>query len=576
MTVSVQGDTNPKSDEVHYSVANHEYGGAACLRDVYTNKGTGFTEEERDRLGLQGLLPTSVQTMDEQLTRVGLQIDARRTPFEKYISLRNLRQRNERLFYAYLMKHKRSALPLVYTPIVGEACQKFSAAWRRPEGLTLSLNNKGRMAECVANWPRSEDTPRIAVVTDGSRILGLGDLGWNGLGICIGKLSLYVLGAGVHPQGTIPIVIDVGTNTDEIRDDPMYLGLRRQRPNTDELVEFVDEAMEALNAKYPNLIIQFEDWSSEHAFLFLERYQKKYPMFNDDIQGTGAVILAGFINAARISAAAADKGVEDQRILMVGSGSAAIGVAKQLMSFFMIHGMSEEEARSRIWTTDTRGLVTKNRGDKLPAHKQFFARSDNGSDQFKNLEDIVDYVKPTVIFGLSTVPGTFNATVLRKMAELNKQPIIFPLSNPTTNSECTFQEALDHTDGRAIFAAGSPFDNIEFHGKTRFADQGNNFYIFPGVGLAGALTKAKRITDNVITESALALADSMTQQETDEGRVYPVLERVREISNDVAHRCIRVINKENLARDDGFTAKLNDDELRKWINEQMWVPSYDH
>lgn len=527
-------------------------------------------------MGLRGLLPPSVQTMDQQLARVEHQIATKSNDFSKHITLMNMRQRNERLFYAYILKYMRSTLPLVYTPTVGTACQRFSKIFRRPEGLTITLEDKGSVAECVANWPRPEDTPRIAVITDGSRILGLGDLGWNGLGICIGKLSLYVAGAGVHPQSTMPIVIDVGTDSDEVRDDPLYLGLQRKRPSTEELVEFVDEVMEALNAKYPNLVIQFEDWSSEHAFLFLDRYQNKYPMFNDDIQGTGAVILAGFINAARMGSAASGRPLTDQRILMVGSGSAAIGVAKQLMSFFEIHGMSSEEAKSRIWTTDTKGLVTANRGDNLPEHKKFFARHDNGDEQYKSLEDIVDYVKPTVIFGLSTVAGTFNETVLKKMAQYNERPIIFPLSNPTSKSECTFEEALRHTDGKAIFAAGSPFDDVEFNGKTRFADQGNNFYIFPGLGLAGALSKAKHMTDAVITQAALALADSMNKEETDEGRVYPKLERVREISNAIATQCIQVINKENLARDDGFTAKLSTDELHKWIESQMWVPSYDH
>lgn len=543
---------------------------------IFAYTGTGFTKEERQKMGLRGLLPPSVQTMEQQLARVEHQIATKPTTFDKHITLMNMRQRNERLFYAYILKHMRSTLPLVYTPVVGESCQKFSKMFRRPEGMTITLEDKGSVAECVANWPRPADTPRIAVITDGSRILGLGDLGWNGLGICIGKLSLYVAGAGVHPQSTVPIVVDVGTDSDEVRDDPLYLGLQRKRPKTEELVEFVDEVMEALNAKYPNLIIQFEDWSSEHAFLFLERYQNKYPMFNDDIQGTGAVILAGFINAARMCSAASGRELVDQRILMVGSGSAAIGVAKQLMSFFEIHGMSKEEARSRIWTTDTKGLVTMNRGDTLPEHKKYFARKDNGEQQYKELLDIIDYVKPTVIFGLSTVAGTFSEPVLRKMAELNKRPIIFPLSNPTSKSECTFEEALRYTDGRAIFAAGSPFDDVDFNGDTRFADQGNNFYIFPGLGLAGALSKAKHMTDTVITQAALALADSMNEEETKEGRVYPKLERVREISNSIATKCIQTINKEGLARDDGFTASLSEKELHEWIQKQMWVPSYEN
>ena len=548
----------------------------ALHRRGLTTAGTGFTEEERDKLGIRGLIPPRFQTMEQQLARVDHQIATKQTPIEKHIALFNLRQRNERLFYAYLMHHMRETLPLVYTPTVGEACQKFSQMFRRPEGLTITIEDKGRVSKVVDNWPRPADTPRVAVITDGSRILGLGDLGWNGLGIALGKLSLYVVGAGVHPRSTLPIVVDVGTNSEHYLNDKLYRGLERRRPGTEEYIEFMDEVMEALHNKYPNLIIQYEDWSSDHAFLFLERYQNKYPMFNDDIQGTGAVILGGFINAARTYAEASNTHAADQRILMVGSGSAAIGVAKQLMQFFIVEGMPEEEARSRIWTTDTKGLVTMDRGDKLAEHKLFFARKDNNGKQVRELEDIVDYVKPTAIFGLSTVRGTFNEGVLRRMGQYNKRPIIFPLSNPTSNSECTFEEALRFTDGRAIFAAGSPFDKVDFQGTTRFADQGNNFYIFPGIGLVGALTKAKHITDDVITAAAFSLANSLNEEERSEGRVYPKLERVRDISAAIATECAKLINKHNLARDGGHTAKMSHDELLAYVKEQMWVPTYEH
>lgn len=563
-------------DTVQYALKQNEHGGAARLRDLYSNKGTGFSMEEREKYGLRGLLPPTMHSIEEQCLRVQRQLDFVESDFAKHIELANLRQRNERLFYYYLMSDLMKNVPLVYTPTVGEACQKFSSMFRRPEGLTLSINDKGSVEECIQNWPRPKDAPRVAVITDGSRILGLGDLGWNGLGIAIGKLSLYVAGAGVHPQSTMPIVIDVGTDNEELRNDPVYLGLRRPRPSTEELVEFMDEVMEKLNARYPSLIIQFEDWSSDNAFLFLERYQEKYPMFNDDIQGTGAVILAGLVSAARLVKKDTGRAETDHRILMVGAGSASIGVAKQLMSLFTLKGMSEEEARQRIWTVDSKGLVTMNRGDKLPSYKQYFARTDNGDKQTKELIDVIDHVKPTAIIGLSTVRGVFNEAVLRKMAELNERPIIFPLSNPTSRSECTFEEALKYTDGRCVFAAGSPFGDVEFQGKRRFADQGNNFYIFPALGLSGALVKAKHMHANVITESAIALADSMNQQEIDEGRLYPKLERVREISNYVAFRCIKMLNQDGMCRDDGVTARLSDEELLAWVKERQWVPSYSH
>lgn len=538
--------------------------------------GTGFTNEERDQLGIRGLVPPRFNTLEQQEARIRHQFDSKVKPIEKHVALFNLRQRNERLFYYFLIKNLRETLPFVYTPTVGEACQKFSRMFRRAEGLTITIEDKGRVADVVANWPQPADMPRIAVITDGSRILGLGDLGWNGLGISLGKLSLYVAGAGIDPRSTLPIVIDLGTNSEEHLNDPLYLGLPRRRASEEEYVELIDEVMEALHARYPSLIIQFEDWSSDHAFEFLERYQHKYPMFNDDIQGTGAVILGGFINAARISASAANRKETDQRILMVGAGSAAIGVAKQLMSFFLHHGITEEDAKKLIWTTDSKGLITLDRGDTLAQHKLYFARDDNEGQQFKSLEDIVDYVKPTAIVGLSTVAGTFSEGVLRRMAKYNNRPIIFPLSNPTSNSECTFEEALEYTDGSCIFAAGSPFANVEFRGRTRFADQGNNFYIFPGIGLAGALSKAKHITDDVITAAAFALANSLSPVERSEFRVYPKLERVREISGEVAAACIRVINERGLARDDNHSGSVPVDQLSQWVCDHMWVPTYDH
>ena len=542
----------------------------------YPLTGTGFSEEERDRLNIRGLVPPRFNTLEQQALRIHHQLDTKPTPIQKHIALANLRQRNERLFYYFLLNNLRETLPFVYTPTVGEACQKFSSMYRRNEGLTITIEDKGRVDQIVSNWPQPTDMPRIAVITDGSRILGLGDLGWNGLGISLGKLSLYVAGAGIDPRSTLPIVVDMGTNNEEYLNDPLYLGLPRRRASEEEYVELVDEIMESLHKHFPSLIIQFEDWSSNHAFEFLDRYKEKYPMFNDDIQGTGAVILGGFINAARISSDASGKALEDQRILMVGAGSAAIGVAKQLMQFFRHHGFSEEEAKSRIWTTDSRGLITLDRGDNLAEHKVYFARKDNEGKQFKQLEDIVDYVKPTAIFGLSTVRGTFTESVLRKMGELNTRPIVFPLSNPTSNSECTFEEALRFTDGRAIFAAGSPFANVEFGGRTRYADQGNNFYIFPGIGLAGALTKTKHITDDVITAAAFALSNSLTPVERTECRVYPKLERVREVSGDVAAACIRVINEHGLARDNGNSAAIDPARLPQWVCDHMWVPTYDH
>ncbi|UZJ57173.1 hypothetical protein CBS101457_006493 [Exobasidium rhododendri] len=542
--------------------------------DPFTWEDTAFSNEKRKELGLRGLLPPGHQTMDLQIERTLYQMRVKKTDLGKYIFLTSLRQTNVRLFYALIMRYGEECLPLIYTPVVGEACQKFSKIYRQPEGLTISLEDKGRVAEVINNWPVPAGAPRIAVLTDGSRILGLGDQGWDGLGISIGKLSLYVAAAGIHPRATIPICVDLGTNNKEKLADPLYLGLRRERAGDDEYEPFMDEVMDALNAKYPNLIVQFEDFSTERAFYFLQKYQKERRVFNDDIQGTGAVVLGGFASAARLASQASGRPIEDQKILFFGAGSAGVGVAAQLQSFFTKHGLSTDEARERIWLCDSKGLVTTDRGDKLPAHKVHFARQDNAGKQCKTLIEAVEYIKPTAIIGLSTVPDTFTEEVLQRMAELNKRPIVFPLSNPNHLSECTFEAAVRVTKGTAIFASGSPFAELDFEGKHYIPGQGNNLYVFPGIGLAAALCKVGQISDEMITESALALADSLNDEEKAEGRIYPALHRMREISRDVACRVIKVANKQGHARDGGYTASMDDDELRHWVANEMWQPTY--
>lgn len=562
------------------SVPRNKHVDQRIIPDAFLNQDTGFTYERRDQYGLRGLLPPARQSLNTQVLRVLHQLRSKTLPLEKHVMLASLRQTNTRLYYATILANKEEILPLIYTPTVGEACQKFSHIYRRPEGLSISLEDKGQVASILENWPVPSGSPRIAVITDGSRILGLGDLGWNGQGISIGKLSLYVAGAGIHPRATLPIVVDLGTNNKKLLEDPLYLGLRRERAGTEEYIEFMDEVMAALHAKFPNLIIQFEDFTSENAFRFLDRYQDKYPMFNDDIQGTGSVILAGFINGARMASKESGRPLHDHRILMAGAGSAAVGVGKQLMSFFTRQGLSQDEARERIWITDSKGMVTKDRGDKLPDHKVFFARDDNEGKQIKDLAEIIDYVKPTAILGLSTVKGAFDENVIRKMAALNKRPIIFPLSNPTDNSECTFEEAVKYTDGRVLFAAGSPFPEIEASqsptGKRLIPGQGNNLYIFPGLGFAACLIKANRVTNEMVSEAAFALSDALNDEENAEERMYPNLERMREISRDVAVRVIQIANRQGHARDNGYTASMDPDQLRDWVYGEMWIPKYDH
>ncbi|CEH16436.1 related to nadp-dependent malic enzyme [Ceraceosorus bombacis] len=542
---------------------------------MFSNQDTAFSPEKRDELHLRGLLPPAQQSMDLQIERALAQIREKKTDLGRYVALTALRQTNVRLFYALVMAHGEETLPMIYTPTVGEACQKFSRIFRQPEGLTITIEDKGSVKDVISNWPVPAGAPRIAVITDGSRILGLGDLGYGGLGISIGKLSLYVAAGGIHPRATLPIVVDVGTNNQELLDDPLYLGLRRKRASDDEVYALMDEVMEALQTAYPNLIIQFEDWASERAFGLLERFQNTARCFNDDIQGTGCVILGGFVNAARLGSQASGKPLHDQRILFFGAGSAGVGVAKQLMAFFTRQGLTVEEARRKIWLVDSKGLITKDRGDKLADHKVYFAREDNEGKQYKSLDDVVDYVKPTALIGLSTVPKTFTPEVLQKMHKLNKAPIIMPLSNPSSLSECDFHTALEATEGSCIFASGSPFPEEDYNGKHYIPGQGNNLYVFPAIGLAGALCKAGNISDAAITEAAVALADSLNDAEKKEGRVYPSLKRIREISASVATRVIQQMNKEGAARDGGYTGSMEPEELHEWVKGEMWVPSYE-
>ncbi|KAG6885740.1 hypothetical protein C0993_010567 [Termitomyces sp. T159_Od127] len=377
----------------------------------------------------------------------------------------------------------------------------------------------------------------------GSRILGLGDLGVNGMPISIGKLSLYIAGAGIHPASTIPICLDFGTNNQEFLDDPFYLGLRQKRITGPEMTEFMDEFMHEMSVTFPKLLVQFEDFSTDHAFLYLERYRKKYPVFNDDIQGTGAVVLSGLINAARLSSAASGRHITDHRILFFGAGSAGVGVATQLMSFFTLNGLSRDEARERIWLIDSQGLVFDARGP-MAEHKKFFSRKDYNGPPITAILDIIDYVKPTALLGLSTISNAFTPEVIRAMTVINSCPIIFPLSNPVRLSECSFQDAVKYTDGKVLFASGSPFPAMEYENKTLYPGQGNNMYIFPGLGFGAILSRANSVTDSMVEASSLGLAGSLTEEEHSMGLLYPKIERIREISAHIATQVIRAAQNE--------------------------------
>ncbi|KAK7044502.1 malic enzyme [Favolaschia claudopus] len=515
-----------------------------------------------------GLAPPTLDD-DIHAQRCMAQFRGKDKDIEKYIYLSALKERDPPMFYRLALRHMSEFTPIIYTPTVGQACQEYSKNYRHPEGIFVSIKDKGKIRSVLRSWPKLEDA-RISVVTDGSRILGLGDLGINGMPISIGKLSLYIAGAGIRPHSTIPICLDLGTNTQKYLDDPLYLGLRKKRVPTAEMTEFMDEFMYEMSQAFPKLLVQFEDFSTDHAFLYLERYRNQYPVFNDDIQGTGAVVLSGFINAARLSSQASGRPLSSHRILFFGAGSAGVGVAMQLMSFFTLEGMTEEEARSRIYLIDSQGLIYASRGP-LAEHKEYFARTDYSGPPITDLIDILEYVKPTALMGLSTMSGAFTMEAIQTMAALNPLPIIFPLSNPVKLSECTFEDAVRGTDGKVLFASGSPFPEIEWKGKMLYPGQGNNMYIFPGLGLGAIIARCSSVSDSMVEASSLGLANSLTPEEKAKGLLYPVIERIREISGDIAVQVIRAAQAAGVDHHTDLRSK-SDAELLAFVNGRMWNP----
>ncbi|KAL8710869.1 MAG: hypothetical protein Q9220_004673 [cf. Caloplaca sp. 1 TL-2023] len=510
-----------------------------------------------------GLIPPAVEDQDVQLQRCLKSLSRKEKGIDKYLYLSGLRNSNVHLFYRLVTRHVKDIAPLIYTPTVGDACLQWSHNYVRPEGMYLSYSDKGHVASVLHNW--HQQGVEITVVSDGSRILGLGDLGVNGMGIPVGKLALYIACAGIRPSATLPLLLDMGTNNQELLDDPFYLGSKRQKGTAQEEQEFMDEVMIALNEKWPGIVVQFEDF--KNPFPALERYQDKYTCFNDDIQGTGAVVLAGIINAVKKSGIP----VKGQRAVFMGAGSAGVGVAKQIVEFFMREGLTEDQARECFWLVDTKGLVTNDRGDKLADHKIYFSRNDNAGKQFKTLPEVVEYVKPTILMGLSTIGGIFSPDLLTKMGQWNKRPIIFPLSNPSRNSECTFEDAVKYTGGRALFASGSPFPSVDYEGKNLQPGQGNNMYVFPGIGLGTILSKATVVTQSMIYASAEALSTALTPSETAKGWLYPEVARIRDVSVIVAMGVIRAAEEAGVDRETRIKG-MGDEELEKWVRARMYDP----
>lgn len=485
--------------------------GAAVLADPLLNRGTAFTERERDLLGLRGL-PPRVFTLEEQLQRSLTAVRWKATPIEKYIYLTNLQNRNEILFYRLVMENIEEMVPLIYTPTVGEPCLQYGAIYRRPRGMFLSLCDRGHITEAFRHW--SQPGVRLIVVTDGERILGLGDLGALGMGIPVGKLALYTACDGVHPSYTLPITLDVGTVNASLHAGPAYIGPKEKRVRGQVFGDFIEEFFVAVKGVFPKALLQWEDFGNTNAFRLLNDYRHRLPSFNDDIQGTAAVALAGVIGALRLTKST----LSQQKILFLGAGEADTGIADLYVAAARAEGLSEAEARARCWFVDSKGLVVKNRGDKLAVHKLSYAHE---HAPLTSLAEAVRTLKPTALIGVSGMPATFTSEIVETMAQLSARPIIFALSNPTSKAECTAAQVYPWSGGRAIFASGSPFAPVECNGQRHVPGQGNNIYIFPGVGLGALVSEAREVTDDTFLVAARTLAQLVQPEDLAVGRVYP-------------------------------------------------------
>ena len=531
--------------------------GVALLQDPLRNKGTAFTEIERDALGLRGLLPPHIHTQDEQMERFLQNMRNLSDPLEKFMALSALHDRNEALFFRVVCDNVDEIMPLIYTPTVGLACQRFGHIFQRPRGMFISINDRGRIADILRNWPHKAG---IIVVTDGERILGLGDQGANGMGIPVGKLSLYTACAGIDPAICLPVTLDMGTNNETLLADPYYVGLRRHRVTGPAYDELIDEFITAACEVFPDVIIQFEDFANHNAFRLLERYRNKICTFNDDIQGTASVALAGVFSALRVK----NTKLVDEKFLFLGAGEAATGIADLIVASMVAQGIDQEVARQRCWLVDSKGLVVKSR-EGLASQKLPYAHDHPPVTDFLTA---LNTLKPTGIIGVAAVGGTFTPEVLRAMADLNERPIVFALSNPTSKAECTAEQAYQGTDGRALFASGSPFLPLQYKGKTMVPRQGNNSYLFPGVGLGAIACGATRVTDEMFLAAAQTLADHVTPADLEQGSLFPPLSNTREVSAQIAVAVAEV------AFERGLASKSRPEDMLSLVRAHVYDPHY--
>jgi malic enzyme len=547
---------------------NVESRGKKLLWDGLLNKGTAFSDDEREAFELIGLLPAVVNTIEQQAERTHGAIARKQVDLDKYITLAALQDRNETLYYKLLTDHLDEYMPIVYTPTVGEASLHYSDVFRRGRGVWITPNHRGRIKELLSAL--SKPYVRLIVVTDNERILGLGDQGAGGIVIPIGKLALYSACAGLHPSVTLPISIDVGTDNEQLLNDPLYLGYRHPRLRGEEYYSLIDEFVDTVKECFPEALLQWEDFKKVNAFDLLAKYRDDLLSFNDDIQGTAAVAIAGLEAACRVKG----ESLGEQRIAILGGGAAGIGIAHQIRAYMRREGKSADEITRAIAVIDSRGLIhTKREG--LDEHKVEFAWPHElatscglDPDQKIDLATMIPAVKPTVLIGCSGVPGTFTEPMVREMAAHVERPVVFPLSNPTKNSEATAADIVEWTDGRCLIATGSPFDPVEHEGRTIHVSQGNNVYIFPGVGLGALAVKAKGVSETIFTAAAKDLAGQVSGQDLADGKLYPPLKDMRKITGSIAHAVARQTIEEGLAQVE------DDADVEALVDELVWDPAY--
>lgn len=532
--------------------------GRDVLKNPRLNKGTAFTVSEREALGLSGLMPPIVSTMEQQVQRALSNVRKQPSDIDRYIYLSSLQKRNERLYYRLLVEHTQELMPLVYTPTVGQACEEFAAIFRETAGFYVTIEDKGNVERVLSNWP--EKDVRLIVATDGERILGLGDLGANGMGIPIGKLALYCACAGIEPSQCMPIMLDVGTQNEKYINDPLYLGLRRDRVRGEEYDDFIDEFIQAVKTRFPDALLQFEDFATDNAVKLLAKYRDELLCFNDDIQGTAAVAVAGLIASTRVT----KKKLSEQKFLFLGAGSASTGIGALLVQALMREGLSDEEARSLLYYVNREGLVTEAHKDRVGSHVQPFLKDLPAM----NFKEAIHHIQPDVLIGASGTPKVFTKEIIEFLSSVHEAPVIFALSNPTSKAECSAEDAYLWSEGRAVFASGSPFGVVHVNGEIKVPGQGNNAYIFPGLGLGALLGSVTRITDEMLISSAETLAACVTDKEIAQGCLYPPLHDIRNVSVKIAVATAETAVKQNLV------SEPLPEEFEQFVRSCLYEPYY--